>query len=142
MEVKHMLIPYAGTPDDEELLRIACRIAKAIKAKVSIAYVLEVPMALPIDAENLPGVDEANEILDKAEEVALSTGVQAETDLLQGRDAGHAIVEEAIQRDVDLIFMVAHERTRLGMLTLGRTVEYILKKSPVPVWISRSAVQL
>lgn len=137
MEVKHMLIPYTGTPQDEELLRIACRIAKALKAKVSIAYVIEIPMALPIDAESLPGVDEANEILDKAEEVALSLGIQAETDLLQGRDAGHAIVEEAIQRNVDVIFMVAQGRTRLGILTLGHTVEYILKRAPMPVWISR-----
>jgi len=142
MEIKHVLIPYMGTPQDEDLLRIACRVANAFKAKVSVVHVIEVPMTLPVDAENLPGFEEANEMLDKAEEVALSVGVEAETGLLQGRDAGHAIVEEAIHREVDLIFMEAHERTRLGMLTLGHTVEYVLKKAPMPVWISRSTIQL
>lgn len=137
MNVTHILMPYVGTEADQDLLRVTCRIARTFKAKISVVHVLEVPMALPVDAENLPGVEEANAKLDEAEDIAAAAGANATTDLLQARDAGHAIVEETISRGVDLVLMEAQQRIRLGMLSLGGTVDYVLKHAPCPVWISR-----
>lgn len=137
IDITHILIPYLGTPAEQELLKATCKIARLFKAKVSVVHVIEVPMALPVDADNLPGVEEANAVLDGAEDIAAESRASATTDLLQARDAGHAIVEEAISRGVDLIMMEAQQRMRLGMLSLGRTVDYVIKHAPCPVWISR-----
>jgi len=138
MEIKHILIPYMGTAKDDDLLRTACKIAASFKAKISVVHVLEIPMNLPVDAEVVPGVDEANALLDHAEKVASSAGGKIDTGLLQARDAGHAIVEEAIARQASLIIMEARQRQRLVMLTLGKTTDYVLKHAPMAVWISRS----
>ena len=141
MNISHILLPYKGSSSEEELLRVVSRIARAFKARISVVHIIEVPMALPLDAENLPGVNEANAVLVKAEGIARSAGARVDTDVLRARDAAHAIVEEAVRRNVDLIFMEASERTRLGTITLGRTVEYVLKKAPIPVFISRLTIQ-
>lgn len=138
MEIKHILVPYMGTTKDDDLLRAACKIAASFKAKISVVHVLEIPMSLPVDAETVPGVDEANALLDHAEKVASSAGGKIDTGLLQARDAGHAIVEESIARQASLIIMEARQRQRLGMLTLGRTTDYVLKHALMAVWISRS----
>lgn len=127
-----------GTSKDQDLLRAACKIAASYKAKLSVVHVLEIPMNLPVDVEDAPGAIEGNTLLDRAETLAESAGVKVQTSLLQARDAGHAIVEEAIARGVGLIIMEARQRQRLGMLTLGHTTDYVLKHAPMTVWISRS----
>ena len=137
MEIKHIIMPYLGTPKDEDLLKTVCNLANSYKGKVTVVHVLEIPMNLPVDAEEVPGSIEANEMLDKAEEIGSAAGAKVETELLQARDAGHAIVEEAISIGADLIIMEARQRQRLGMLTLGRTTDYVLKHAPMAVWISR-----
>jgi nucleotide-binding universal stress UspA family protein len=135
--VKHILVPFTGTCEEQQMLTMACALAKAYKATLSVIYVLEVPMNLPIDAETFPGVDEANAILDKAEDIARSVGYKITTDLLQARDAGRAIVQEASDRSADLILIEARQRIELGVLCLGENVDYVLKHAPCAVWVSR-----
>ena len=140
MQPKQILMPYLGSDADKDLLQAVCRLAQAWKAKLELVHVIEVPMALPVDAPDLPGTDAANLILDQGEDAAADAGVEVETELLTARDAGHAIVEEAIAREADLVFMEGRQRVRLGMLTLGRTADYVLKHAPCTVWISRAAL--
>jgi nucleotide-binding universal stress UspA family protein len=139
ISIKHILVPYTGTERDDAVLVAAAQVAKGSKAKITAVYVLEVPMALPIDSADLPGMDEADAILDRAEEVAAEIGCELATELLQAREAGPAIVESAIDHTADLIFMEAHRRRRFGMGLLGRTVEYVLKRAPCAVWVSRTS---
>jgi nucleotide-binding universal stress UspA family protein len=96
-------------------------------------------MTQPINTDAPAGVDEANSILDQAEDIAHSMGVKVKGDLLQARDAGHAIVEESVERGVDLIFMEVKQSACSGMVSLGKTVDYVLKHAPCNVWISRSS---
>lgn len=139
IQFKNILVPYTGTEEDDKLLSNICRLAKASKSQVSIVYVVEVPMALPVEAENFPDAEAADDILDRAENVAAEVGCNVETQILHAREAGAAIVELAHESNTDLIFMEAHRPTRFHFSLLGRTVEYVLKRAPCAVWVSRSS---
>lgn len=126
-----------GTSKDQELLHTVCRLAASYRARISVVHVLEIPTNLPVDVEDAPGAVEGNDILDRAEMIAESACAKVQTVLLQARDAGHAIVEEAIALGVELIIMEVRQRHWLGILALGHTTEYVLKHAPMAVWISR-----
>ena len=64
-----------------------------------------------------------------------------DTVLLQARDVGAAIVDEAIEREADLIICGLPFRRRFGGdFTVGRTIPYILKNAPCAVWVVREAM--
>ena len=64
-----------------------------------------------------------------------------DTVLLQARDVGAAIVDEAIEREADLIICGLPFRRRFGgEFTVGRTIPYILKNAPCAVWVVREAM--
>jgi nucleotide-binding universal stress UspA family protein len=64
-----------------------------------------------------------------------------ETVLLQARDVGAAIVDEATEREADLVICGLPFRRRFGgEFTVGRTIPYILKNAPCGVWVVREAM--
>ena len=65
----------------------------------------------------------------------------AEDDLLQARDAGHAIVDEAIERAVDGIILGTNYRRPLGEYKIGDAAQYVLKNAPCPVIVYRAPVE-
>ena len=62
-QFKNILVPYTGTDEDDRLLQAVCRMAKANKGKVTVVHVVEVPMALPVEAENFPEAEAAEMML-------------------------------------------------------------------------------
>ena len=64
-----------------------------------------------------------------------------ETVLLQARDVGAAIVDEATERGADLLIAGLPFRRRFGGdFAIGRTIPYILKNAPCAVWVIREAM--
>ena len=59
--------------------------------------------------------------------------LKVETDILQARDAGPAIVDEAVERGADIILMGFSYKRRFGQYSLGHVVPFVLKNSPCPV---------
>jgi nucleotide-binding universal stress UspA family protein len=133
MEVKKVLVPIRGSEADEETMRLACRLAKRDKGKVWAVSVVAIKRALPLDAEIESEIRQAEEVLDKAEVVAEEEDYEVETDVLQARDVGPAIVDEAVERGVDLIVMGISYKQRFGQFSLGNVAPYVLKNSPCPV---------
>ncbi len=133
MEFKRILVPVVGTEADEEAMKLACRLAKKDKGKVWAVCVVAVKRALPLDAEIVPEIQSAEDILDRAERVAEEEDYEAETDILQAREVGPAIIDEAVERGVDLILMGVKYKRRFGQFSLGSVVPYVLKNSPCPV---------
>ena len=133
MEFHKILVPVVGTEADEEAITLACRLAKKDKGKICAVYVLTVKRTLPVDAEIEPDIKKAEGILDHTESVAEEQGYELETDLLQAREVGPAIIDEAVERGVDLILMGVTYRTRFGQFTLGHVVPYVLKNAPCRV---------
>ena len=88
---------------------------------------------LPLDAEIEPEIKKAEEILDHAESVAEEQDYEIETDLLQAREAGPTIIDEAVEHEVDLIVIGVEYKWRFGQFSLGSVVPYVLKNAPCHV---------
>jgi len=133
MEFHRILVPVAGTEADVETVELACRLARKEKAKILALHVIPIERSLPLDAELAGEVRKAENILTQAEKTALAEGCEIETDLLQARNAGPSIVDEAIERDIDLIIMGITYKRQFGQFSMGNITPYILKNAPCPV---------
>ena len=100
-----ILVPVNGNPTDEEAVALACEVARRGKAAVYAIYVIEVKRTLPLDVDLPPEAAKGDTVLGRAEHVADEFGIELETEILQARDVGTAIVDEALEREVDLIVM-------------------------------------
>ncbi len=133
MEFYKILVPISGTEADEETMRLACRLAKKDKGRIWAVYVITVQRTLPLDAEIEPEIQKAEDILGHIEMIAAEQDYEVEAEALQAREAGPAIVDEAVERGIDLILMGVKHKRRFGQFSLGNVVPYILKNSPCPV---------
>jgi nucleotide-binding universal stress UspA family protein len=133
MEFDKILVPVTGTAADEEAMRLACRLAKKNKGKIWAVYVITIKRSLPLEAEIESETKRGEGVLDRAQSVAEDEDYEVETDVLQARDAGPAIVDEAVERGVDLILMGIPYKRRFGQFSLGTVVPYVLTNSPCRV---------
>lgn len=140
MQPKKVLVPISGAKADEEAIRLSCRLAKKAGGKIYVTYVIQVDRALPLDAEVKPEIDRAEQVLDQAECIAEEQDYNVETDLLQSREIGPAIVDEAIERGVDLITIGLSYEKKFGAFSIGDTIPYILKNAPCWVLICREPI--
>lgn len=130
-------MPLDGSEASLEALSLACLVAKRNKGKVYAIYTIKVHRSLPLDAQLTPDAQKGEEILTQAEAVADVLEFEVEGELLQARDAGHAIVDEAIERGVDSIFVGIEYTRPFGTFQLTDTVEYVLRHAPCEVWLCR-----
>ncbi len=134
MEFHKILVPVAGTEADEGAMELADKLlAKKNRSEICAVYVISIERALPIDAEIESEIRKAEDILNHIENTAGKQGCKIETDLLQAREAGPAIVDEAIEREVDLILIGVTYKRRFGEFSLGDVVPYVLKNAPCRV---------
>ena len=135
MKFQQILVPVVGNEADDEAIRLACRLAKKDKGKIWAVYVVTVKRTLPLDAEIEPEIVKAEKILDHADDIAEEQDYEIETDLLQAREAGPTIIDEAIERKIDLILMGVEYKRRFGQFSLGSVVLYVLKNAPCRVML-------
>jgi len=133
MELKKILVPVSGSEADGEAMRLACRLARREKGKIFAVSVVAIKRALPLDAEIDSEIKNTENLLDHVESVAEEEDYEVETDIIQARDIGPAIVDEAVERSVNLILMGISYKRRFGQFSLGNVVPYVLKNSPCPV---------
>jgi len=133
MEFRHILVPVVGTEADKEAIRLACRLSSKNKKKILAVYVITIKRTLPLDAEIDSEIKKAESILEQIEVAAEEIDCEIDTDILQAREAGLAIVDEAVERGVELIVMGVIYGTRFGQFSLGNVVPYVLKNAPCRV---------
>jgi nucleotide-binding universal stress UspA family protein len=140
---RRILVPISGNADDFSVLELAGTLAEKKSAEVILVYVVEVKQSLPLDASLPDDIDGGEAALNRAEHYARNKAEhklqKINTELLQARNAGAAIVDEAMQRDADVIVLGCRNRSHLGKVTLGETVPYILKNATCQVILSRLA---
>ncbi len=133
MEFHKILVPVIGTEADEEAMRLACRLAKKNKGRILAIYSIKINRSLPLDAEIESEIQKAEAVLDHIEMVAEEQDYEIDTDVLQAREAGPAIIDEVVERGIDLILIGIKHKTRFGQFSLGHVVPYVLKNAPCPV---------
>src|SRR6266508_812964 len=135
IEYRTIVVPVLRTPETEEALVTAARLATERGSTIVLVHVIEVPMDMPLDAD-LPDTEaEADELLDNAQAFVEQYGVRAVTRLIRERSAGRAIVEEAERRNAELIVLGGPRRPGRGPI-FGKTADYVLKASPVRVLVT------
>ncbi|MDO9334265.1 MAG: universal stress protein [Dehalococcoidales bacterium] len=133
MEFHKILVPVSGADADIETIKLACRFARREKAKLLVVHVIPIARSFPLDAELAVEVKKAESVLEQAEKIALERGCEIETDLLQARNVGPSIVDEAVERQSDLIVMGLAYKRHFGQYSLGDVTPYVLKNAPCPV---------
>ena len=137
MKYAKFLVPVTGKKADDDIVRTACVLARRSKGKVYVVHVIQVSRALPLDAEVEPETQSGENVLANAEKIADMTDSQVETEILQARETGPAIVDEAVERGVDMIIMGLEYKKRFGEFDMGDTVPYVLRNAPCPVLLWR-----
>ena len=133
MEFHKILVPVAGGAADIETVKLACQLARKDKSKLLVVHVIPIARSLPLNAELAPEVKKGENTLEQAEKIALERGFDIETDLLQARNVGPSIVDEAVERQADLIVMGLAYKRLFGQYSLGDVTPYVLKNAPCPV---------
>jgi nucleotide-binding universal stress UspA family protein len=136
-----ILVPVDGSDASMHAVALACSIAKRNKGKVYAVHVIEVRRSLPLDAELQPEAARGEEILSQAEKAADEMDFEVEGEILQAREAGHAVVDEAIERGVNTIILGVDYKKPFGQFQLGRLTQYVLKHAPCHVWVCRHPVE-
>jgi len=138
--MKRILVATSGDGADEETVKLACNLAKKSKAKIFVVYIIEVKRSLPLDAVIESEIQKAEEVLTRAEDIAAERDYEVETDLIQAREAGPAIVDEAMEREVDLIIMGLVYKKRFGIFNLGDVIPHVLEEAPCRVLLCREPI--
>ncbi|MDP6605940.1 MAG: universal stress protein [Dehalococcoidia bacterium] len=139
-EITHFLVPVDGTAAAYNALAVVCDMAKRTRAAVSAVHVIEVPRALPVEADLAPEAARGEEILTRAEQIADEHDVQVAGELLQARDAGPALVDEAFDIGAGAIVVgLDYHRRPYGKFEIGRLPEYVLANAHCEVWVIRYA---
>jgi nucleotide-binding universal stress UspA family protein len=135
---KIVLLPVKGEVMDEEAFHLACNLAKEAKGKVYALYIIEVERSLPLDADIAEEASRGEDILGRIEVLAKKGKCPLDADLLHCRQAGPAIIQEAVTKQADLIVLGVHKRNANGF-HVGETTSYILHHAtcPVLVWHNR-----
>jgi nucleotide-binding universal stress UspA family protein len=127
-----------GGPSDERIVRLAAELARPAHGELIGVHVVEIDWTLPLDADVAGNSEEAQRVLDLAESTAEKVGYKIEPVLLQARNVGAALVDEASERDADLLVLGLPYRTRFGGdFAVGRTIPYALKNAACAVWVVR-----
>jgi len=139
--MKIILVPIDGSSASMRAVALACSIAKRNKGRVYVVHVIEVKRSLPLDAELEPEASEGERILLQAEKAADEQDFEVRGELLQARDPGHAVVDEAVERGVDAIILGVEHRRPVGEFQIGRLVQYVFRNAPCAVWVCREAAE-
>jgi nucleotide-binding universal stress UspA family protein len=141
--VHRILVTVAGHRVDEETTRLACRMAARGRgeakepAQLYAVHVIEVNRSLPLSAPVESQVERGEEILDGVEQIAAEYNLTIETEMVQARDTGPAIVGEADAWKATLIVMGLQYKRRFGEFNLGKTAPYVLKNASCRVVLFR-----
>lgn len=130
-----------GSAADPLVLQLAIDLARKGDTELVALHVVEVDWRHDLD-EEIPGSRElASAVLDRAEASAERAKLRVRTELLQARDVGAALVDEAISLDADLMILGLPYRTRRGGdFAIGHTIPYVFQNAPCRVIVVRQSV--
>jgi len=130
-----------GGPTDELVVHLGCQLAKAAGAELVAVHVIEVDWRHELSDDVSTGDVGASAILDMAEGIADRYKVHLTADLLQARDVGAALVDEAIELGADAVLVGLPYRKRFGGdFALGAVVPYVFQNAPCQVIVVREPV--
>jgi nucleotide-binding universal stress UspA family protein len=136
VDYHQMLVPIVGSRITDEMMVLACQLATEKKSSIDGLYVIEVPLNLPLDARLANERLKADKVLTAAAAIASQFKVQFTPHIVTARQAGRAIVEEAIDRRSEVIILGTTRKRRIGNIVFGRTSDFVLDHAPCEVLLN------
>ena len=137
---KNILLPLDLSEIAEEAVSTAITMARAFKAKITLMNVFEILPILPQDRESEYKLlkAEGEKYLARISQNMEDSGISTET-VLEAGDPSLVICKYAEREDIDLIILSAKGRGDVERWALGSVSDKVLKHSPKPVLIVKSA---
>jgi nucleotide-binding universal stress UspA family protein len=136
--VKRAVLHLTGGPVDRDVVEFGIKLARADSAELVAVYVVEVDWRHDLDDELDSQREVASRALDVAEGLAERAKVRLGTQLLQARDVGAALVDEAVALGADAVVVGLPYRVRFGGdFAIGMTIPYVFKNAPCRVFVVR-----
>jgi nucleotide-binding universal stress UspA family protein len=136
IDYNQILVPIVGSRITDEMMVLACQLATEKKSAIDGLYVIEVPLNLPLDARLVSERAKAEKVLQAAGLIAQQFKVGFTPHIVTARQAGKAIVEEAIDRRSEVIIIGTGRKRRIGNLVFGRTADFVLDHAPCEVLLN------
>jgi APA family basic amino acid/polyamine antiporter len=136
IDYDQILVPITGTRISDEMMVLACQLATEKKSSINGLYVIEVPLNLPLDASLVNERAKAERVLKAAATIASQFKVKFTPHVATTRQAGRAIVEEAVRLRSEVILLGTTRKRRIGNLTFGRTTDFVLDHAPCEVLLN------
>ena len=137
MQVSRLLLPLKGEEVDQDVMQLAADLVRPSQGHIYALYVIQAPRSQPVDADLPVAVARGEAVLESVEKRLRELKCTVTAEFLQAREVGPAIIQEAQERDVDLVLLGMPYRRRHGLFSLRRTVPYVLEHAPCPVLILR-----
>jgi nucleotide-binding universal stress UspA family protein len=106
-----------------------------------VITVLEIKRSQALGTVQESETDRAEALLERAEKIGDELDTDVETELLQAREAGPAIVDEISEWGADLIVIGLPYRQRFGEFYMGKTAPYVLRYAPCRAMLFREPQQ-
>ena len=138
---RRAVVALNGGTSDARIVRLAAGVARQWKAELVAVHVVEIDWTQPLDADIAGRSEDVQRVLDLAEETAEDCQYKIEPVLLQARDVGAALVDEATEQRADMLILGLPYRKRFGGdFAIGSTIPYVLKNAPCAVWVVREPI--
>ena len=118
-QFRRAVVALSGGRTDRPIVALAAELARTGQADLVGIHVVEIDWTLPLDADVAGQSEDAQRVLDIAETTAEASRYKMETVLLQARDVGAAIVDEATEREADLVIAGLPFQFRVTVITFG-----------------------
>ncbi|GFO59190.1 universal stress protein UspA [Geomonas silvestris] len=147
---KHLLVPTDGSELSGDAVERAVAFAREAGARITFLSVVQsfpkiyygegalFDPHLPVRYRERIG-ELAEDALGRAAETAERGGVACTKLTLVGEQAYQGIIQAALDRGCDLIFMASHGWRGIRALVLGSETHKVLTHSSIPVLVHRSA---
>ncbi|HET8607520.1 MAG TPA: universal stress protein [Gaiellaceae bacterium] len=137
LEYRNILVPVVEGRESAEAVDLACRLAAERRAAIVALRVIVVPLELSLDTPLPEDEARADVLLDQARAVGELYGVRTIARILRARQAGRAIVDEAVRRHSEIVVLGAPRRgRRRGGGIFGKTVDFVLRNAPCRVMVA------
>jgi len=132
-QVRRILLPFSGNAISSRAFEASVRLAKAENATIMPAFLVIVPMGLPLDAALPEQCMKGMPLLEVIEQRATSQGAQVESRVSRGRSYRHALERLLEDESFDRIIVSMSNKTRLEDL------EWLFYHVPAEILVLKTA---
>jgi nucleotide-binding universal stress UspA family protein len=135
--IHRIIVPTTGTTYSEKAVELACRLGRAQKAEIIVAYVIEVPFTLSLNASMGKTEAIAKEVVDRARDIVKHHNMHVIARIERARKVGEGLIRLAREMEADLIVIGIKPLRGITEKIMGRTSETLLRHAPCEVIIDR-----